>query len=235
MKQPTLPGQVKSEDGAVRTSTIFLLIIVVIAAASIGLIAWQIYYAGKHPHEVAKRNEQIQEQLHRSDSDKDNQNKQDGAAQDQSLVDKTKIDNSVAKYFENICADPNQGVDHEMCSNSNSQLRYDVAWLVAAIEQAKKSDGHLLTTNTALLANKKSDNKIINSFTSKMSNNIRTATVVDVTTEAMVSNMNFGDVLIIKNSECTPDHFGSIASDRGTTTALSRFYNTPMYFCQEIK
>lgn len=218
-----------------RTSTIFLLITVVIAVISIGLIAWQMYYDSEHPHEAAKRNEQIQEQLHRNDSNKDDQNKQDDTSKNKDLVDNTKIDDSVVKYFENICADPNQGVDHEMCSGNNSQLRYDVAWLVAAIEQAKKSDNNLLTTNSILLASKKSDNKIINSFTDKMSDNIKTATVVDATTEAMVGNMNFGDVLIIKNSECTPDHFGSVASSKGTVTALSRFYNTPMYFCQEVK
>lgn len=85
------------------------------------------------------------------------------------------------------------------------------------------------------MANRKSDNNTVNVMAEQLSDKIKTVTAVDATTEAMVGNMNFGDILIVKNSQCTPDHFGSVASATNTITAIGRFYNTPMYFCQEIK
>lgn len=108
------------DAGNIHTSTIFLVIVIIIALASAGLVIWQVYYG---QHHVAKNTSTTQSN-EQSQSNKANETASQSNTSSQSTV---QPDNSLAEHFNQICADPNQGIDQEMCSDINKQLRYDVA------------------------------------------------------------------------------------------------------------
>lgn len=107
--------------------------------------------------------------------------------------------------------------------------------MVAGIQQARTDGSLTIKPGDILLQNNQSANATINSYAAKMSKNIKTATVVDQTDEAMVGRMDFGDVLVETDSKCADDHFSAVKVDDNGLTATTRFYNTPLYYCQDIK
>lgn len=226
---------VASESSVIRTGTIFLIITIIVAMISVGLVAWQGYYDSQHPHEAAKRNQQVKEKLHRGDNSATDKDDEKDQADNDTTTQTVPVDNSLAVQFDGICADPNQGIDQEMCSDTNRQLRYDIARLATAIKQALVNNSLVLNNGEIILQNRQSTNATINAATTNMSTNIKTATVVNQTDEAMVGNMDFGDVLVETNSKCANDHFSAIKTDDNNLTVTTRFYNTPLYYCQDVK
>lgn len=203
------------EAGGLSVLGWLIVIVIIVALVVLALIFWQKYY----PHEKAADKSELSIQP---------------KSEEQIKKEPVAVDDSLADQFDNACKNPSSVLTPEICTDQNKTLRADVAQMTAAVKTLQNQDSKLLTNGTVLYPQQ--SNKAIDSYTQKLSTNVKKVTVLDKVTAEVAGSMDFGDMIVLKNSKCNADHYGTANMDGvDTMTVTTRFYNTPVYYCQDVK